>query len=111
MVIGMGVGREPGSGNQSLCISRRRQNRQSFSFLIWANPLTEPAAEGLNRMAERPQGRAAVVEAAHPAGGVGQAGGGCTGTAFTQTLGAATVGIQACFLRHVPLVYSQKVGS
>lgn len=56
MVIGVGVGGEPGSGNQSLSISRCRQSKQSFSFLIWANPLTEPAAKGQNRMAEAREG-------------------------------------------------------
>ena len=56
MVIGVGVGGEPGSGNQSLSISRCRQSEQSFSFLIWANPLTEPAAKGQNRMAEAREG-------------------------------------------------------
>lgn len=30
---------------------------------------------------------------------------------YTQTLGAETVGIQACFLHHMPLVYSQTMGS
>lgn len=38
VVIGVGVGGEPGSGNQSLSISRCRQSEQSFSFLIWAKP-------------------------------------------------------------------------
>lgn len=42
------------------------------------------SSKGLNRMAERPQGRAAVAGAAHPAGGAGQAGGGCTGMAFMR---------------------------
>ena len=47
VIVGGGVvGREPGSRNQSPGISRRRQSGQSFSILIWANPLTEPAARG-----------------------------------------------------------------
>ena len=46
VIVGGVVGGEPGSRNQSPSISRCRQSGQSFSVLIWANPLTEPAARG-----------------------------------------------------------------
>lgn len=74
-----------------------------------SGPIPSRSQQPRGRTGWQRPGKGFRGRAAHPAGGAGQAGGGCAGMAFTQTLGAATVG-SACFLHHVPLVYSQKVG-